>query len=137
MAAKGKGTRPRKAKPRALAGDQELREVVGELALLAAMNNLMAQTAFLTVERLRISSEVVDEAVSNEFGQQLYERCEKLVQAGDDVVLQLLDRVGARDARAQLVREVVQQRRAFREHARSAKPPEQRRLLESLERMYR
>lgn len=118
--------------------DGELREVVEQLALLTAMNNLMAQTAFLTVERMRISSEVVDEAIPNEFGAQLFERCERLVRASDDLVLQLVQRVGARGERAELLRGLVQMRREFVEQSRNrATRPEQRRLLESLERMYR
>ena len=115
--------------------DGELRDLVGQLALLAAANNLMAQSAFLSVERLRITSQVVDEAVSNDFGNQLYERCEKLCEVSDDLVLRLLDRVGADSAQADLVRGLVSMRREF--HGRTSKPAEQRRLLESLERMYR
>lgn len=125
-------TAPRAVPP---AGQEELRALVADLALLTAANNLMAQNAFLTVERLRISNEVVDEAVSNEFGAQLYERCEQLARASDDTILKLLERVGGDDARADTVRAFVGMRREFATRAR--KPTEQKRLLESLERMYR
>lgn len=143
MAAKRKPARARKAKAtvvRALpapsaSADGDLRGLVSDLAVLAAVNNLMAQTAFLSLERMRISSEVVDEGISNEFGTQLWERCEKLVQASDGLILQVLDRAGAQDERADLVRGLVQMRREFASRAR--KPKEQHRLAESLERMYR
>lgn len=112
-----------------------LAEAVGELALLSAASNLMVQTAFLTMERLRISSEVVDEAVEAEFGNQLFERCEKLCEASDRTILALLDKLGLEGERADVVRSLVAMREEFRDRAR--RPGEQRRLLESLERMYR
>jgi hypothetical protein len=109
--------------------------VIRDLALLAAANNLMAQTAFLAVERMRITSEVVDESVSDDFGAQLFDRCEKLVQASDAAILRLLDRAGAQDEASDLVRGLIRMRGEFAHRAR--KPREQRRLLESMERMYR
>lgn len=122
-----------RAEPRT-EGD-ELSGLLRDLAVLTAANNLMAQTAFLTVERLRISTEVVDERVSNEFGSQLFERCEKLVQASDALILRALDASGAEDEAADLVRGLLKLRREF--SASTRKPTEQRRLLESMERMYR
>lgn len=131
-------TKPKaKAVPRAsrVTANDGLSAVVADLAVLTAANNLMAQTAFLTMERLRLSTEVVDERISNEAAAALYERCEQLTRASDDVILRLLDRAGARDERADRVRAVVGQRREL--GALPAKPAEQTRLLESLERMYR
>lgn len=142
---RGKGTKTtvvramravRAAPPRAAGPDPELRALVADLAVLAAANNLMAQTAFLSLERMRISSEVVDEAISAEFGGQLWDRCEKLVEASDEVILRVLDRAGADDARADLVRGLVQMRRERRGRG-AGKPVEQARLMESMERMYR
>jgi hypothetical protein len=109
--------------------------VLEQVALLTAMNTLMAQTAFLTVERLRISTEVVDERISDEFGAQLFARCEQLCAASDAAILDLLDVAGGQDERAGLVRDLVALRRQFQDRAR--RPQEQRRLVESLERMYR
>lgn len=126
-----------KAVPRAshAAASDGLSAVMADLAVLTAANNLMAQTAFLTMERMRLSTEVVDERISNEAAAALYERCEQMARASDDVILRLLDRAGARDERADRVRAVVGQRREL--GALPAKPAEQTRLLESLERMYR
>ena len=113
----------------------DLREVVGQLAILTAANNLMAQTAFLSLERMRISSEVVDERVSNEMGNELFAASERLVEHSDVLVLDLLDRLSLEGERADHVRALVGLRRRFKDRAR--KPMEQRRLVESLERMYR
>ncbi|HEV8360221.1 MAG TPA: hypothetical protein VGR28_07200 [Candidatus Thermoplasmatota archaeon] len=109
--------------------------MVEQLALLTSVNNLMAQTAFLTVERLRISSEVVDETISQEFGNELFQACERLVEQSDAVVLGLLDGLALEGERADHVRALIGMRRQFKDRAR--KPMEQRRLVESLERMYR
>lgn len=135
-----KATKKAKPKPRAAArapaADQDLRGVVEQLAVLTAANNLMAQTAFLSLERMRISSEVVDESISNEFGNELFQACERLVDQSDGLVLQVLDDLGLEGARADTVRSLVGLRRRFKDRA-ARKPVEQRRLVESLERMYR
>lgn len=134
-AAKGRTPGSARAAAAPRDGDGELRATLEQLALLTAVNNLMAQTAFLSLERLRISSEVVDENVSDAFGTQLYGQCERLVGASDDLILQLLDGLGIEGPRADLVRDLVALRRQFKDRTR--KPMEQRRLVESLERMYR
>lgn len=131
----------KRAKPKAratrppAASEADLRDLVKQLAVLAAANNIMAQTAFLTMERLRISSEVVDEAVTNDFGSRLFETSQRLVDASDRLILDLLDRAGAEGPEADVVRTLLHQRAEFKNRA--MKPKEQPRLVEALERMYR
>ncbi|MCA1813434.1 MAG: hypothetical protein LC624_05730 [Halobacteriales archaeon] len=113
-----------------------LAELLQDLALLTAVNNVMAQTAFLSLERMRISTEVVDERITNDFGAELFARCEQVVRASDDLVLEMLDKLGAEGPRADLVRSLIGQRRQLQERGQRAMG-EQPRLVESLERMYR
>jgi hypothetical protein len=129
--------KPAKVAPRPAArrAEPDLGEVVAQLAVLTAANHLMAQTAFLSLERMRVSSEVVDERVTAEFGNDVFAACERLVEHGDALVLDVLDKLGMEGERADAVRALVGMRRQFKDRTR--KPKEQPRLVESLERMYR
>jgi len=132
-----KGAAVKRAKPPPR--DNDLADIVRDLALLTAANNVMAQTAFLTVERLRISTEVVDEAIPDDFGAQLFRQCETLAKESEALVARLVERTGGDGPTADALRDLVAMRRVFAERAArtEAKPLEQRRLLESMERMYR
>lgn len=118
--------------------DAKLQATLDRLSLLTAMNTLMLQSQFLTVERLRISSQVVDENISNEFGTRLFEACEKLVGASDAELEEVLRTPGlfkGREAEREAVLQLLEMRRDFAQKLKEIK--QKKREGESMERMYR
>jgi len=115
-----------------------LESLVERLTILTAMNTLMAQSSFLTVERLRIASQVVDENVSNDFGSKLYEECERLVDESSAQIEKILNEPGFAESAAERERlaTLLRMRREFTTKSKSA-GAEKPREFESLERMYR
>ncbi|HVL88541.1 MAG TPA: hypothetical protein VM681_11145 [Candidatus Thermoplasmatota archaeon] len=117
---------------------QSLEGLVERLALLTAMNAIMAQTSFLAIERLRISTQVVDENVTNDFGAQLFAKCEGLVEASNreiEAIVRSPQLFAGREAEREALLSLLEARREFA--GKLAPVPQKKREYESLERMYR
>lgn len=91
-----------------------------DVALLAAMNNVMMQSIFLTAEHLRIYNQVLAESITDDEGQELLDECKEFVHRGEDLVRDVLDHLeeeGRHEETIRLLKAFLDHRDAFEEKA--------------------
>lgn len=83
--------------------------------LINAMTNVMLQSIFVQVEHMRIYGQVLNDAITDDEGQELLDRTKEFAETGEGLVAEVLDELegGDHDETVRFLKRYIEEREDF------------------------